>query len=1337
MSNIFDNSKVWNRALDDIMSESFGKYAKYIIQDRALPDIRDGLKPVQRRILFAMYDLNINHDKPYKKSARTVGEVIGKYHPHGDSSIYEAMVRMSQEWKNNIPLLDMQGNKGSIDGDSAAAMRYTECRLSKFGELLLTNIEKETVKFIPNFDDSENEPSVLPSLLPNILVNGATGIAAGYATNVPPFNLSEVITGTIYRINHPNCNLKEISSIIKGPDFPTGGIIQGKDGILEMFATGRGKFNIRAKIEENTRLTKGNKKQLIVTEIPYESNKASIVKAIDELRVNNELPGLKEVRDDSDKDGISIVLEFDTEKSLDILKNFLYKKTQLQISYSANIILIKDRKPYQCNLMDIIDAYIEHANDIVVKSSTFELKKALNRKEILEGLIKAINDIDNLVRLIKSSTSKEEAKNKLIDFFELTEKQAEAVVQLRLYVLTSYDTQKLIDEYKELLEFIDIKKKLINDQQYRNQHLITTFEGFNKTLGFKRRTVIEDEIEEIVVSETDIIEENHGVCVVTRDCYIKFMPDTTLTDVDVNKLKIKDGDLPIDMFDMSTLDTLVVLTNKGKCITIPSHKIKLTKIKEIGIHVNELVTIDSSEKAISAFTVNKESYINTEVLVATKQSQIKRFLIQDIAPAKNAKTTTYINLKNDDEVVSSFVVQDKYKELISITSSGYAIRFNIEEVPVVGRTAAGVKNINLKNDDIVSSVIPVEPEESFILLVSNRGGKRIHFEDIALSSRATIGKRILAQVESNPYFIHSAFMIGGRQYIMLLNDMGKLKDQKVAEIPITDNQTRMNSFPDFEGGIVKASFIKKNKNFIISDENDNFLSLEQQKNEEKLSEATYKPEKNSSALKKLLNQPIKQKEMEFESEDIKVDTSNNILEIIDDKKITTSISDDEISNEIDKNDTNFDNSNNLEENNQISNDDLKEDNNIGVTIKEKQEDLDDDTSNIEKENKESFALEQQLDNILDENEVEENKEENITIEENSEIKKSEDEEEYSQDDNSSLENNSEEISNQEDQLDNNLNEDGIENKSEKSIENNDTNDKVSDLPSNSLENKQEKHSSKKKTNPWFDKIFAFADEEDNLSKEENSDSSINEINNNSISEDTILDKLNDDNLENNDSTLEPSNNINETEISAISDDLSDVDDKNIDNLDDISEDHEEIELTKNIDDDMSEEENDKHQNVSDDLNDDENIISENPSSTTPIIDALLENDNDLALQLIHYGSDVNEIDEDGQTPLMIAANSGNVKIVSKLIEHNANLDIQDTTYEYTALMYAVQNNEYEVVKLLIDAGADLDLRTQDYVSALTIAMEQNENEDMGKLLVENGASDPNEYFEIVDEDENK
>ncbi|WPL37883.1 DNA topoisomerase IV subunit A [Malacoplasma iowae] len=1020
MSNIFDNNnKIWNRSLEDIMSESFGKYAKYIIQDRALPDIRDGLKPVQRRILYAMNELKIHHDKPYKKSARTVGEVIGKYHPHGDSSIYEAMVRMSQEWKNNIPLLDMQGNKGSLDGDGPAAMRYTECRLSLFGELMLEDIDKDTVKFIPNFDDSESEPSILPSLLPNVLVNGSTGIAAGYATNVPPFNLSEVLQGIIYRIKHNSCSIKEIASIIKGPDFPTGGIIQGKDGILEIFATGKGKFNIRARISETVKSNKKTK-QLVVTEIPYETNKANIVKSIEELRINNELPGLKEVRDDSDKNGVSIVMEFETDKDLEIIKNFLYKKTQLQISYSANIILIKDRKPSQTNIIQIIDSYLEHANDIIIRSATFDLKKALNRKEILEGLIKAIKDIDKLIRLIKSSKSKDEAKQKIMASFGLNQNQAEAVVNLRLYVLTSYDTEKLINEYNELLKFIDIKKRLIEDQNYRNQFLIDKLNEFDKKLGFKRKTSIEDEIEDIAIEQTDIIEENHGVCIVTRDNYIKYIKDISITDVTLDKFKFKEGDIPVNMISLSTLETLVCLTSKGKCITIPAHKIKFTKAKDNGIHINEIITIDSFEKTIAIFAISKNSNIKTEVFVATKNSLVKRFMIEDLTMARNAKISSYIGLKSDDEVITAFVVKDEYKEVITVSKNGNGLRYQINEVPVVGRSASGVKNINLKDDDCVGALMPVEPDESFILLISNRGAKRIHFEDITLTSRAKIGKRILSQVESNPYLIHSGFMIGGRETIYLLDGNNKLHEKKVSDIPITDFTTRMNSFNDVSE-ISDASYLKKNQNLVLNSDDFNFEKLLEAKNELKQSEIEEEiDDEIDHELEKLISKkiPLTINVTKINIDDVVV-SNNSKLDLSETKNHIidhSNLNDKNQNNELD--DANVNHLINDINDNKVNNEELLDDSklsendNIGIDEKyNDNENLDVETevdSEVDKDSFEEEIVENDDSNEEYEDEYSDNEEE--SDEELEQTEEFYDEEEYSDEE---YEDDSEELSDEE------------------------------------------------------------------------------------------------------------------------------------------------------------------------------------------------------------------------------------------------------------------------------------------------------------------------------------
>ncbi|MDE6082455.1 MAG: DNA topoisomerase IV subunit A, partial [Malacoplasma sp.] len=878
-----NNDKIWNRSLDDIMSESFGKYAKYIIQDRALPDVRDGLKPVQRRILHAMNELKIFYDSAYKKSARTVGEVIGKYHPHGDSSIYEAMVRMAQEWKNNMPLIDMQGNKGSIDGDSPAAMRYTECRLSKFGQTLLKDINKNTVKFINNFDDSEQEPTVLPSLIPNILINGATGIAAGYATNIPPFNPGEIIDGTITRILKPECSLSDIAKIIKGPDFPTGGIIQGKEFIDEIYKTGKGKFFIRAKIEEEPVRSNKNIRRLVVKEIPFDTNKAAIVRSLDEIKFNNELPGFKEVRDDSDKEGIAIVLEFETEKDLDIIKTFLFKKTQLQISYNANMVLIKNRKPVQASLLEILDSFIEHANDVVIKAAQFDLDKSLARKEIIEGLIKAISDIDILVDLIKSSVSKEEAKIKIQNQFDVNERQSEAIVNLRLYILTSYDTEKLKKEYEDLLEFIKEKEMIINSSEYRNKHIIGILEDYKKQFAYKRKTLIENEVEDLDVETADIVEEIHGTCIVTRDNYIKFIGED-IEEFDLSKTKIKDADIPVDMFKMSTLDYLVCLTNRGKVITIPAYKIKMSKLKDNGVHINELITIDSFEKTILAFAVSKNANIDTQILIATRNSFIKRITLEDLSLARTAKYLSLISLKtSDDEVVSAYVLKPEHKELISVTENGFATKYDIEEIPIVGRAASGVKNMSLKDKDCIGFVVPIPKNENFLFFVSNRGAKRIHINDIVLTSRSKLGKRIFQQTESNPYLVNSGFVVSGRNTIYLLLENNEIVPLKVSEIPISDNESRMNLITKIgKNLIVSSSCLDIEKSIIELSQTNNFNTLSEEKQnrietkeketsvkeneEEKESKTFSKPKKSYFINEDSLELEEKSNEEEYEND---------------------------------------------------------------------------------------------------------------------------------------------------------------------------------------------------------------------------------------------------------------------------------------------------------------------------------------------------------------------------------------------------------------------------------------------------------------------------------------
>lgn len=1307
MSNNFQN-KIWHKSLDDIMSESFGKYAKYIIQDRALPDIRDGLKPVQRRILFAMHELNITHNKPYKKSARTVGEVIGKYHPHGDSSIYEAMVRMSQEWKNNIPLLDMQGNKGSIDGDSAAAMRYTECRLSKFGEYLLHDIEKNTVKFIPNFDDSENEPCVLPTLLPNVLVNGGTGIAAGYATNIPPFNLDEIIQAIIYRINHPNCTINQIANIVPGPDFPTGGIIQGKEGIHKMFATGRGKFNILAKIEEATKQNKHNTKQLIITEIPYEANKIAIVKSIEELKLNNELPGLKEIRDDSDKNGISIVLEFETDKDTEIIKNFLYKKTQLQISYSANIILIKNRKPVQCGILDIIDSYINHTNEMIIRSSIFDFKKAIHRKEILEGLIKTIKDIDNLVNLIKSSQSKDEARTKLIEHYDLTVNQAEAVLQLRLYTLTSYDTEKLIDEYNELLTFIETKLNLINDNKYRQHHIVDILKKYSSELNFKRRSLIEDEITEFSIDKKDIIEEKHGICIVTNDCYIKYLNESQIENIDFSKLHIKDGDIPIDIFKLSSLDTLVVLTNKGKCVTIPAHEIKRIRIRENGVHVNEFITLDSLEKVVCAFSVNLNKDIDTEIFVATKKSFVKRFLIQDILLGKTAKSTTYVGLKNDDEVINAFVVDKQAKEIITFTSSGYSIRYNINEVPVVGKNATGVRNINLKNNDNVAAVLPIS-NDGFILLISNRGAKRFYFNEIPLSGRATIGKRILSQVESNPYIIHSAYLLSSRDEIYVLKKDNTLSIAKASEIPITDATTRMNSFHNITGEIKKSSFLDINKNIISDSENNNFLSLLNEKQEDKKEDV--KVINSDNGIDELINKHIKFENLidmnvilENEPQEIidlimKNHVENNVEEeiqeihdqhqipVIEQNNVSTAQPAELLNDEITPTNENIQNDVHDESQQEtIDNTNLNDELPLTEFVDENQQQHLNGFDQTDELEEKLSASEIENNEIIEIDSIEQDStdfENDLPVEEPSE---------EIQQDSTEIENEllvnepHEEIQQDSTEIENDLSDDKTDEHIQQSI---------IDIENDLLDNEPHEEIQQDSTDiendlPVNETEF---DVNDSLNEQAISENDDNEISEQAINVDD----------QNNYSNIQEDNNIYD----------NDFDLQQSDNNEKIEHQNNDESIQQEIDID----------NKQDDLSQQQTNMS--------LIEALLSNDYQLFDKLIEDNVDVNEVDEDGQTALMIVANAGNINYVKKLLEKNADPNIQDKTYGFTALMYATQNKNKEIISELVKHNADINISAQDDITALKIAIEYFEDYDFAKFLIKKGAKSNDEYDKIL------
>lgn len=815
--------RIWKKQFDDIMSESFGKYAKYIIQDRALPDIRDGLKPVQRRILYAMYKIGLLPNKQHKKSATTVGEVIGKYHPHGDSSIYDALVRMSQWWKNNIPLVDMQGNNGSIDGDGPAAMRYTESRFSLFGLMMLSNIEKDTVKFVLNFDDTEWEPTVLPSLLPNLLVNGATGIAAGYATNIPPFNLNEIIDAIIMRIDSPNCRLDSLIKVIPGPDFPTGGIIHDENGIKEAYETGRGKIIIRAKMINEIEKYKS---RIIIKEIPFETNKSTIIKSIEEIIDENKIVSLNEIRDESDKHGIRIVLEYKGNlNTAEAIKKYLFKHTQLQINYNINNIVINKRKPVQMTLITYLDSYIDHANEIIKKSCSFDLNKSLNRLEIIEGLIKATSIIDKIVQLIRSCKDRDEAIEKLIKMYLFTKKQSEAIVQLRLYRLTNTDINLLEKEKNELNLLISELKKILKDDVYRKNYLKNILKQYKKEFATPRKTEIKQGIEKIIINDVDMIEKKDVILFSTRDGYVKIITQKNITYDDIKNFKLKDNDVISYISGyVSILDKVLFITNFGNYVILPIYKIKEARIRDLGVHINSIITLRDNEKIVFGHIIKtNQTFGNESIVIVTNLGMIKRFSLNDILNVKTIRSSTCISLKEKDFVVDAKLIQNENLQIVLISKLGNALRFNVDEIGIIGLKGMGVRGIKLRNEDNLISCCVINPNTNdTLLLLANHGVKRIKLENLITLTRATMGKSILSQVKSKPYNIINAINCNStNRYLIAFTKTNEIKIISTVDFPIMDFDSRMST--QFQSHIV---FVYLPKEKLIIEKNIKLFSDE-------------------------------------------------------------------------------------------------------------------------------------------------------------------------------------------------------------------------------------------------------------------------------------------------------------------------------------------------------------------------------------------------------------------------------------------------------------------------------------------------------------------------------
>ncbi len=774
--------KIYDYSLEEIMSKRFGDYSKYIIQDRAIPDVRDGLKPVQRRILYAMSKDNNTYDKKFKKCANAVGIVLGKYHPHGDTSVYDALIRLSQNWKQNEILVEVDGNNGSIDGDPPAAYRYTECRLAKISEELLGDVDKfeaMKVNFAPNFDDTKLEPTVLPARFPNLLVNGCTGISAGYATNMPPHNLGEIIDATIKRIDSPNCTLESILNIVKGPDFPTGGIVEGLDGLKKAYETGRGKINVLCKYEF---VKEKGKDKIVIDEIPFEVNKQQLVLKIDEIRIDKKIDGIAEVRDESDKDAnLRIVIDLKAGANKELVMNYLLKNTELQTSYNFNNVTIVNRRPRLLGIIPIIDAYVAHQKDIVRRSSEYDLAADEKQLHVIEGLKKAISILDDVIRVIRASKNKADAKDNLVKEFDFTENQAEAIVMLQLYRLTNTDIVTLENRMQELLEDIERLKGILSDPEKLNAELKTTLRRIKKEYGVPRKTEIRDTVTEIKISAEQLIPDERVVVVLTTDGYLKRVSQKSYGASD-DETGLKPGDTALNIYEASTLDKVMILTDMGNYLYLPVYDIPEFKWKEMGKHISNIVTVNPDEHVVASFIVNG-STAKSNVITMTAGGMVKKTPLSLYNVTRYNKVIAGIKLKPNDHVVSASLEEEEY---MIVTKNGYSLRFETREIPVSGVKTAGVKGISLKEDDSVIAGRSIATNHEYATIFTDHfTAKRVKLTDIEKISRAKRGSLILKKVKSTVYSV-CAFELGDAKTMYVLKYTDEVKKIKSTDIPIMD-----------------------------------------------------------------------------------------------------------------------------------------------------------------------------------------------------------------------------------------------------------------------------------------------------------------------------------------------------------------------------------------------------------------------------------------------------------------------------------------------------------------------------------------------------------------------
>ena len=798
--------------LEDVMGDRFGRYSKYIIQDRALPDIRDGLKPVQRRILYAMFVEGNTSEKQFRKSAKTVGNVIGNYHPHGDSSVYEAMVRLSQDWKLRDVLVEMHGNNGSMDGDPAAAMRYTEARLSKISEELLRDLDKKTVDFVLNFDDTEEEPTVLPARFPNLLVNGATGISAGYATEIPTHNLGEVIDATIHTIDHPKSTVKELMQFVKGPDFPTGAIIQGIDELEQAYETGKGKVVVRSKT--SIEAIKGGKSQIVVTEIPYEVNKALLVKKIDEIRLNKKIEGIAEVRDESDRTGLQIVIELKKEANAEGILNYLLKNTELQINYNFNMVAIDARRPMQVGLKKILDSYIAHQKEVITKRTQFDLNKAQDRLHIVDGLMKALSILDEVIALIRNSNDKKDAKEKLVETYDFTMTQAEAIVSLQLYRLTNTDITILQEEKLDLNERVATLTSILKSEKTLLQVMKQELRELKKKYATPRLTEIQAEIKEIKIETEILIPEEEVYVVATKQGYYKRVSPRSFASSAPEENGLREGDEVLLVQKVSTLDSLVLFTSKGNYLHLPVHEIPEAKWKDVGHHLSQSISLATNETILAGMVKEKDStevYQDWTVVFFTKEGLVKQTALNEFNTYRGYKTRTSnaIKLKTTtDEVVAIELVPNQEQEIFIVTHCGFGLRYELSEVPVVGTVASGVKAINLRKDDFVAGAMVYSPEHKVVsaFLATQRGAvKRFNVLEVSMLTRAKRGLMVLRELKSNPHrVVYLDGTITSKQEYVIVSINGEMKEIRPMDLSLVDRTSNGSALLNDADGLTKT-----------------------------------------------------------------------------------------------------------------------------------------------------------------------------------------------------------------------------------------------------------------------------------------------------------------------------------------------------------------------------------------------------------------------------------------------------------------------------------------------------------------------------------------------------